>query len=88
MKYLLSCCQRIVDVDNKPKWCLKCSRHDIDAIEYHEDTMLPCPFCGGEAQAEALDTIALYWYECEDCGGASGSGEDWVQAKAKWNKRT
>ena len=39
--------------------------------------MLPCPFCGGKAQAEALSTVELYWYECEDCNGASGGAEDW-----------
>ena len=49
--------------------------------------MLPCPFCGGKAQAEALSTVELYWYECEDCNGASGGAEDWVKAKEKWNDR-
>jgi len=49
--------------------------------------MLPCPFCGGHPQAEAMESIGLYWYECDDCGGASGSADDWVKARAKWNTR-
>lgn len=35
MKYLLTCCDRIVDVDNKPKWCIKCGRHDIKVIDWN-----------------------------------------------------
>ena len=65
MKYLIKCCGRIVDVDNKPIWCIKC----------------------GDAQAEAMESIGLYWYECDECGGASGSADDWVKAREKWNKR-
>ena len=87
MKYLLSCCNRVVDVDNKPIWCIKCGTHGIRVTEFTEDTMLPCPFCGGHPQAEAMETIGLYWYECEDCGGASGSADDWVEARKKWNGR-
>ena len=66
MKYLIKCCNRIVDVDNKPIWCIKCGEHNIDIVEFTEDTMLPCPFCGGHPQAEAMEPIGLYWYECED----------------------
>ena len=87
LKYLIRCCNRIVDTDNKPIWCIKCGKHDIEVVEFTEDTMLPCPFCGGHPQAEAMQTIGLYWYECEDCGGASGSADDWVEARRKWNKR-
>ena len=43
--------------------------------------------CGGHAQAEAMESIGLYWYECDECGGASGSADDWVKAREKWNKR-
>jgi len=87
MRYLLSCCNRIVKADNKPIWCIRCGDHDIEVTEFTDDTMLPCPFCGGHPQAEALETIGLYWYECEDCGGASGSADDWVEARKKWNGR-
>ena len=40
MKYLIKCCGRIVDVDNKPIWCIKCGEHDIEVVEYTKDTML------------------------------------------------
>ncbi len=87
MKYLLKCCGRIVDVDNKPIWCIKCGEHDIDVVEFTDNILLPCPFCGGEPQAEAMQTIDLYWYECEDCSGAGGSGVNWAEAREKWNRR-
>tara|TARA_R110002020_G_scaffold427731_2_gene637149 strand:+ start:1859 stop:2125 length:267 start_codon:yes stop_codon:yes gene_type:complete len=85
MKYLIKCCGRIVNVDNKPIWCIRCSKHDIDVVEYTEDTMLPCPFCGGHAMAESL--AGMYWYECEDCTGSSGHADDWVKARRNWNDR-
>jgi predicted nucleic acid-binding Zn ribbon protein len=85
MKYLLKCCGRIVDVDNKPLWCIKCGEHDIEVVEFTDDTMLPCPFCGGEPMAESL--TGMYWYECEDCTASSGHADDWVQARKNWNGR-
>ena len=53
--------------------------------EVTEETMLPCPFCGGNPMAESL--AGMYWYECDDCGGASGSADAWVEARKKWNGR-
>ena len=85
MKYLIKCCNRIVDVDNKPIWCIKCGKHDIDVVQFTEDTMLPCPFCGGEGMAESL--AGMYWYECEDCTASSGHADDWVEARKNWNRR-
>ena len=85
MKYLLGCCNRIVDTDNKPIWCIKCGEHGIKVTEVTEETMLSCPFCGGNPMTESL--AGMYWYECDDCGGASGSADDWVEARKKWNGR-
>ena len=87
MKYILGCCSRIVDVDNKPKWCIRCGEHNIKVEEYTENYMRGCPFCGQSPQAEAMDTIGIYWYECEGCGASSGSAQDWTQAKRLWNER-
>jgi Lar family restriction alleviation protein len=87
LRYLLKCCGRIVDTDNKPIWCIKCGRHDIEVVKYDEDTMLPCPFCGGEPMKEALNSAKMYWYECEECGASSGHAEDWTRAKKNWNMR-
>jgi Lar family restriction alleviation protein len=87
LKYLIKCCNRVVDVDNKPIWCIKCGEHDIEVVKYTKDTMLPCPFCGGEPTQEALRSACMYWYECEDCGASSGHAEDWTQAKKNWNMR-
>tara|TARA_R100000008_G_C3458473_1_gene102941 strand:- start:95 stop:364 length:270 start_codon:yes stop_codon:yes gene_type:complete len=85
--YLIKCCNRIVDLDNKPKWCIKCGIHDVDVIEFTEDTMLSCPFCGGSPTAECLGSIPMYWYECDKCTASSGSGGDWAEARDNWNKR-
>jgi len=52
-----------------------------------KDTLLPCPFCGGEAMEEELKTLSMCWYECEDCGASSGYSENWEQAKKNWNMR-
>jgi len=87
MKYLIKCCGRIVDVDNKPKWCIKCGIHNVEVEEFDENTKLPCPFCGGQPQAQAMDSVGLYWYECDTCEASSGGAEDWAEATRKWNKR-
>jgi predicted nucleic acid-binding Zn ribbon protein len=89
MKYLIKCCGRIVDVDNKPIWCIKCGEHDIEVIEFTEETLLPCPFCGGDAMAQASTWGAnpFYWYECEDCGCMTADFSDFYEAKKRWNQR-
>jgi len=35
MKYLIKCCNRIVDVDNKPLFCLRCgvSKPDLEIVQ-------------------------------------------------------
>ena len=65
MKYFIKCCGRIVNVDNKPIWCIKCGKHDIEVVEYTEDTMLPCPFCGGQVDSKntalAVRLVGVYY---------------------------
>jgi Lar family restriction alleviation protein len=88
-KYLIPCCGRVVDTDNKPIWCIKCGEFDIDVVEFTKDTVLPCPFCGGEGIKQSYSTIDLYWIECdnEDCDATSGSGYTEQEAIGKWNRR-
>lgn len=40
MSWKMSCCHRVLDVDNKPIWCIKCGRHDITVTEYHEELLI------------------------------------------------
>jgi hypothetical protein len=50
--------------------------------------LLPCPFCGSEAEIERLgnhrqSTI----YACTDCGCSLETGEEWGHGR-RWNTRT
>lgn len=51
--------------------------------------LLPCPFCGGEAQfVEEDDEIAIWCLgECHVCGGYH-EPEQRERAIAAWNRRT
>ena len=60
MKYLIKCCGRIVDVDNKPIWCIKCGRHDIVVTEYYETLILKR---GGIAVYTTPDGVIAKWDE-------------------------
>lgn len=39
MKYLIKCCNRIIDVDNKPLFCLKCavSQPELEILDEDEE---------------------------------------------------
>jgi hypothetical protein len=39
MKYLIKCCNRIIDVDNKPLFCLKCavSKPELEILDEDEE---------------------------------------------------
>ncbi len=88
-RYILSCCSRIVNADNKPIWCIKCGRHDIQVSKFTEESLLPCPFCGGAAMAQASTwgVNPYYWYECEDCGCMTADCSSFDDAKKRWNQR-
>ena len=40
MKYLIKCCNRVVNVDNKPLFCLRCgvSKPELEIIEEDEES--------------------------------------------------
>lgn len=49
--------------------------------------LLPCPFCGGEAEIERLGTSrSSTIYTCTDCGCSLETGEEWNHGSG-WNQR-
>lgn len=56
-----------------------------------EATLLPCPFCGGEAgsrwQYRLPGEYARYWVLCQECGSASAAYGLEAEAIAAWNTR-
>ena len=49
--------------------------------------LLPCPFCGGEAEIERYGTPRVSTiYSCKECGCRLETGEEWGHG-AGWNKR-
>ena len=49
--------------------------------------LLPCPFCGDEAEIERLgDHSRSTIYRCTSCGASLETGEEWDHGK-DWNKR-
>ena len=52
-----------------------------------EPELLPCPFCGGEAEIVRLgDRRRSTQYNCTMCGCFLETGEDWGHGTA-WNRR-
>lgn len=49
-----------------------------------EIKLLPCPFCGGEAE---LVGDKYHWVLCKDCKGGSHAFENVEEAIEKWNQR-
>lgn len=49
------------------------------------DKLLPCPFCGGDA--EFHDTSST-WVRCEDCGAEIQCQVEKKDAALAWNHRT
>lgn len=53
--------------------------------------LLPCPFCGGEAEYNNSDTGPHEWVECDSCGAkgplSSYNEAGHVPARDAWNNR-
>lgn len=55
-----------------------------------DPTPKPCPFCGSdtiEPRSMPLITLTLHCYQCQTCGGTSGSSNTRLTALAIWNRR-
>lgn len=56
-----------------------------------ETTLLPCPFCGGEAdnrwRYRKPGEYACYWVLCVRCGCATTAYDTEAEAIAAWNTR-
>ena len=52
------------------------------------ETLLPCPFCGGDAKEFTGEDAAPHRWtvECDSCGAHVGS-DTRHKARAKWNRR-
>ena len=48
--------------------------------------LLPCPFCGGEAEARDGSSTTPY-IRCKSCGCRTGSSRDMDKLKDAWNRR-
>lgn len=59
----------------------------MDNQESPSKELLPCPFCGGEAEIEQQGTGRISTiYSCLDCGCRLETGETW-QVPSQWNQR-
>lgn len=51
-------------------------------------TLLPCPFCGGNAYPYASEEMSLFCVECRECNIRGAIRANAVNALAAWNNRT
>lgn len=50
--------------------------------------LLPCPFCGSEAEITELKTIeGSFYVQCPHCGIEQGYSSSYEDAVEEWNKR-
>ena len=60
-----------------------------EAARVFEETLLPCPFCGGKAVLEPETFYFGPWYTCfcVKCGVMTPAGESKEDAAKIWNTR-
>lgn len=53
------------------------------------DKLLPCPFCGGEAEIDGINNGNPFMVYCDACGLEFGRDKQFYsyQAKEAWNRR-
>ena len=49
--------------------------------------LLPCPFCGGDAREDYVETSFFFWVECCECGVSGNILMSPDDAREAWNKR-
>lgn len=52
----------------------------------HRYDLLPCPFCGYDADVKTLPD-GLYYVQCNACQAATDQAEEMEMAVALWNER-
>ena len=50
-------------------------------------SLLPCPFCGGEAALHSYAQFGVHWVSCTECKGDTEPSSSSKQAIEAWNKR-
>lgn len=51
-----------------------------------QDSLKPCPFCGGESVTDFIDDLS-HIIECNDCACRTSCGDTPEEAIAAWNRR-
>jgi Lar family restriction alleviation protein len=59
----------------------------MTTTQAEERELLPCPFCGGDAQTDFIEHIFSYLIECYVCDAQGPICETKEEAIAAWNTR-
>ena len=62
------------------------STRPSDGVENLQTTVLPCPFCNGQARLRIASFKSIYIY-CHDCGARGPERFDPLEARRLWNMR-
>jgi Lar family restriction alleviation protein len=73
------------EISNRAENNLGTKRQWKGVMTMPDRELLPCPFCGGEAEADGLPNYA--YYMCKECGASSKTCTTEENARAAWNRR-